>query len=145
MSHGNYKQHTQLIQMVRHCADVIQREIGIIVDLQGPKIRIGRFQKGQVELSSGDIFLLDTHCGNQQGDKKHVGIDYSGLLKDVHPGDRLLLDDGRLEFSVIRVEGTCIRCKVTVGGILSDHKGINRLRGGLSAPALTDKDCQDMQ
>jgi len=144
-SHGGYEEHKRRIEAVRACASELKQEMGILADLQGPKIRVAKFQEGQVLLESGDTFVLDTAWPTDEGTKECVGIDYKELPRDVSPGDRLLLDDGRIHLTVKAVEGERILCEVLVGGVLSNHKGINRQGGGLSAAALTEKDKQDIQ
>jgi len=115
----------------------------VLADLQGPKIRIGRFAGGRVELASGDPFTFDVDCA--LGDRTRVGLDYPELVHDVKPGDTLLLNDGRMTMRVERVGDRTIECTVEIGGVLSDRKGINRQGGGLSAPALTAKDMDDIR
>lgn len=143
-SHGALIEHEQSVNQLRHVAARLEREIAIMADLQGPKIRIARFRDKQIKLESGDNFVIDVALDDNDGDQQHVGCDYKDLIHDVRPGDKLLLDDGRLIFQVEAVVGSKINCRVEVGGILSNHKGINRLGGGLSAPALTDKDKIDL-
>lgn len=144
-SHGDAKDHERRIHAVRKIAKKLDKEVAVFADLQGPKIRIARFKNKSIELSAGDDFILDAALACEDGDQHQVGIDYKELPKDVNPGDILLLDDGRIVFTVKKVEGTKIFCKVDVGGILSNNKGINRKGGGLSAAALTDKDKQDLK
>jgi pyruvate kinase len=144
-SHGTIADHKAQLDMVRACAEKCDREIGILVDLQGPKIRISRFQNGKIELKVGAEFILDAALPDDAGDESTVGIDYKQLPQDVTAGDRLLLDDGRLSLLVQQVDEQRIICIVQTGGILSSHKGINRFGGGLSAPALTDKDRADIK
>lgn len=144
-SHGSFQAHQERIQTVRACAEKCGREIGVLMDLQGPKIRIARFETNSIVLVAGASFVLDADFPEDVGDISCVGIDYKQLPQDVHPGDTLLLDDGRLTLSVDRIEGARIFCTVIVGGTLSSNKGINRLGGGLSAPALTDKDKADIK
>jgi pyruvate kinase len=114
-----------------------------MADLQGPKIRIGRFAEGRVELAPGARFILDAEC--TLGDATRVGLDYPELVHDVGPGSVLLLDDGLIKLDVETVDGPRIVTRVVVGGMLSNNKGINRMGGGLSAPALTPKDMDDMK
>jgi pyruvate kinase len=111
--------------------------------LQGPKIRIGKFATGSVTLVAGQAFVLDAEC--RQGDAGRVGLDYKQLVRDVEPGAMLLLDDGLIRLEVQSVDGPRIVTRVAVGGKLSDNKGINRQGGGLSAPALTAKDKDDLR
>jgi pyruvate kinase len=114
------------------------------VDLQGPKIRIGSFRGGPIELRTGDGFAIDANCGLYDGDGQRVGTTYRDLADDLSYGDILLLDDGAIELLVDRVEAGCVQCRVVTGGVLSNNKGINKKGGGLSAPALTDKDKKDI-
>jgi pyruvate kinase len=144
-SHGKRSNHQQRIRAIRLCATAQGRQVGILADLQGPKIRISGFQDGPVNLEKGDAFTLDASLSPNAGNRYGVGVDYKQLPEDVKPADVLLLDDGRIELQVDRVEGPRVRCTVLTGGELSDAKGINRKGGGLSAGALTDKDRQDIQ
>ncbi|MFC1750637.1 pyruvate kinase [Pseudomonadota bacterium] len=116
----------------------------MLADLQGPKIRTDRFKDGKVLLNEGDRFVLDASLGRDDGDNERVGLTYKDLPNDVNRGDTLLLDDGRIVLWVEEVQGLEIICKVQVGGILSNNKGINRMGGGLSAAALTEKDKEDI-
>lgn len=143
-SHGTPDDHKQRAEMVRAAAAVCGAHVAILGDLQGPKIRVSTFKNGSVELAEGQDYVLDAALGKGEGDENQVGIDYKELPQDVHNGDLLLLDDGRIQLTVDRVEGSRIFTKVTVGGKLSNNKGINRQGGGLSAPALTDKDKNDI-
>jgi pyruvate kinase len=142
-SHGAAADHIERARLVRESAQKLGREVGIMVDLQGPKIRIGRFAEGHVVLEPGRRFVLDAEC--ELGDGERVGLDYKELVHDVSPGAVLLLDDGLIKLDVEAVEGTRIVTRVVLGGRLSDNKGINRQGGGLSAPALTAKDMDDVK
>jgi pyruvate kinase len=142
-SHGSAEGHTQVVNMVREVAARLGRDIGVLADLQGPKIRIGKFAGGKISLVEGDTFTFDIDC--ELGDERRVGLDYKALVHDVKSGDTLLLNDGRMTMRVDRVNDRTIDCTVTVGGVLSDRKGINRQGGGLSAPALTAKDMDDVK
>lgn len=144
-SHGSAEQHKTRTEMVRACARAAGKEIGVIADLQGPKIRIARFKNSRIKLQQGAVFILDANLDSDAGDEKTVGIDYKNLPNDVRANDTLLLDDGRLVLQVERIEKSRIICRVTVGGELSNNKGINRLGGGLTVKALTDKDRADMK
>ncbi len=144
-SHGTADDHTQRVHAVRAFAKVLGKEIGIIADLQGPKIRISRFAAGPVVLKEDAEFILDATWPADAGTVDIVGIDYKELPQDVSAGDTLLFDDGRLTLKVESTTDTRIVCRVIVGGELSNHKGINRAGGGLSAKALTDKDRSDLQ
>jgi pyruvate kinase len=127
---------------VREAAQALQRTIGIMCDLQGPKIRIGKFESGKISLHNGDSFVLDADCN--LGNQERVGLDYRELTNDVRVGDVLLLDDGRLVLDVRKIDGSEIVTEVRIGGVLSNNKGINRQGGGLTAPALTAKDREDI-
>lgn len=144
-SHGSHQEHQQRIELVRAAAEKTGKIIGLLADLQGPKIRVANFKDGFVVLKEGDHFILDAALDPNAGDQQRVGIDYKELPQDVHPRDTLLLDDGRIVFTVHEILGSEIHCIVVVGGKLSNHKGINRKGGGLSAPALTNKDIADME
>src|SRR3990167_4625736 len=126
-SHGEHAEHKRRIDLVRDTAKKLGRVIGVLADLQGPKIRIAKFKSGKIQLKNGDIFSLDATLDDNAGDEKVVGIDYKKLPMDVLVGDILLLDDGRLRFKVKAIIGERIECVVEVGGVLSNHKGINRL------------------
>ncbi len=142
-SHGTAEDHIRRAELVREACRKTGRTVGIMADLQGPKIRIGRFKDGKITLKPGDAFILDADC--DQGDQNRVGLDYKELPRDVRAGDMLLLDDGRIVFEVEKVLGNEIHCRVQHGGVLSNNKGINRLGGGLTAPALTSKDMEDIR
>lgn len=144
-SHGSADEHRQRAENVRQQAKAQGREVGVLVDLQGPKIRTDRFTDGSVELQEGKPFILDAACDPLAGNAERVGIAYKELVNDVSSGDLLLLDDGRLVLIVEKVSGSEIHCRVDVGGTLSNNKGINRKGGGLSAPALTNKDRADIK
>ena len=143
-SHGSAADHVKRAEVVRAAATTVGRTVGILADLQGPKIRVGKFENGKIELAKGDTFVLDAELeglGNQQC----VGLDYKELPDDVSTGSVLLLNDGMLEFDVVKVLGSKVICKVVRGGVLSNNKGINRKGGGLTAPALTEKDMEDIK
>ena len=142
-SHGQASDHIARATLVRTAAKALGREVAIMADLQGPKIRVGKFAEGRVTLAAGAIFVLDAEC--ESGDATRVGLDYKELPRDVAPGAILLLDDGLIRLKVESVEGPRIVTRVEVGGVLSNNKGINRLGGGLTAPALTAKDMEDMK
>ncbi len=143
-SHGDAADHARRAAEVRAVARAAGREIGLIADLQGPKIRLECFRTGSVELHEGARFLIDAECPADAGTIERVGLTYTDLPGDVHAGDTLLVDDGRIILHVEQVRGPVIETTVVAGGRLSDHKGINRQGGGLSAPALTDKDRADL-
>ena len=142
-SHGAAADHVARAQLVRETAQRLGREVAIMADLQGPKIRVGKFAAGKVELTPGQTFVLDAEC--EVGDATCVGLDYKELPQDVAPGAVLLLNDGLIRLVVESVDGPRIVTKVVLGGILSNNKGINRMGGGLTAPALTAKDMEDMK
>ena len=143
-SHGTADDHKQRAKQVRELSAETGRYVGILVDLQGPKIRIAQFREGKVNLQDGATFVLDTDFPIDEGDETQVGCCYETLPQEVHVGDTLMLDDGRVVMDIEAIEGNRITCKVIVGGGLSNHKGINLKGGGLSAPALTDKDRADI-
>ena len=142
-SHGSAEEHIKRAEMVRAIAIKLNRPIGVLCDLQGPKIRIGKFELGKITLKTGDLFILDADC--ELGNQDHVGLDYKTLPQEVTEGVVLLLDDGRITMQVDRVKGNLIHCLVVNGGVLSNNKGINRQGGGLSADALTKKDREDIK
>jgi pyruvate kinase len=144
-SHGTEEDQRSRAEALRAAADACERDVGVMGDLQGPKIRIRRFSEGKATLREGDGFFLDSALEARAGTSAGVGVAYTDLPKDVKAGDVLLLDDGQITLLVDRIEGSRIHAKVTGGGELSDHKGINRQGGGLSAPALTDKDRADIK
>jgi pyruvate kinase len=143
-SHGDPQSFVALAEKVRKRAEARGRTVGVLADLQGPKIRIARFREGAVTLTEGELFALDTAHDSEAGDDQCVGVGFKTLHEDVEAGDTLLLDDGRIVLTVTAVNGTRVDCQVDVGGVLSDNKGINRLGGGLSAEALTEKDKADI-
>ena len=143
-SHGTARQHTEVARRIRKQAAIAGKYVGILADLQGPKIRISSFRQDSVELSNGDRFRLDLALGAGEGDASGVGLDYEELCSSVSRGDILLLDDGRIRLRVDDVDTTAVDCTVLVGGKLGSRKGINRLGGGLAAPALTAKDLTDI-
>jgi len=144
-SHGDATDHKRRAELLRDAAEACGREVGIMGDLQGPKIRIRRFKDHSVALADGDSFFLDSTLGQQDGDQDGVGVALDTLHEDVSVGDILLLNDGMITLSVERIESTRIHTRVVNGGILSDHKGINLKGGGLSAPALTDIDKENIK
>lgn len=144
-SHGSAEDHQHRAELVRQFAAKHGRFVAILGDLQGPKIRIARFQDSRIQLETGARFALDAAMDKSAGTSECVGIDYEELVNDSRPGDILLLDDGRIELKVIEVAGSRIECEVLIGGPLSNNKGINRQGGGLSAGALTEKDFEDIK
>lgn len=143
-SHGSADDHRERAAMVRAAAAKLGAHVAILGDLQGPKIRVSTFKNGAVMLEEGQPYVLDAELAKGEGDEHQVGIDYKELPQDVKAGDLLLLDDGRIQLTVDRVEGARVYTTVTVAGKLSNNKGINRQGGGLTAPALTDKDKRDI-
>ena len=142
-SHGTAEDHKARADGIRAAAAKLGRTVGILGDLQGPKIRVGKFENNRITLGIGDSFILDAAC--PLGNQERVGLDYKDLPKDVVSSDILLLDDGRLKLEVLLVRGNEIHTQVLVGGELSNNKGINRQGGGLTAPALTAKDMEDIK
>jgi len=142
-SHGKAQDHIDRAELVRKAAAECGREVAIMADLQGPKIRIGKFENGKIFLENGSKFVLDAEC--ELGNQAQVGLDYKELPRDIKPADVLLLNDGLIVLVVDKVIGSAIHTTVKIGGELSNNKGINRLGGGLSAPALTAKDMEDIK
>jgi pyruvate kinase len=143
-SHGSAENHATVARRIRKQASIAEHYVGILADLQGPKIRIGTFKQDFVELAVGDRFRLDLGIGDGEGDSNGVGLDYKELISSVYRDDILLLDDGRLRLRVDDIDHNAIDCTVLIGGKLGSRKGINRLGGGLAAPALTTKDMADI-
>jgi pyruvate kinase len=144
-SHGDAAEHRRRAEELRAAADKCQRDVGLLGDLQGPKIRVQRFRDRAVELQDGASFFLDSSLGFEDGTEEGVGVALDTLYEDVEPGDTLLLNDGMISLQVDRIEGTRVHTTVINGGILSNHKGINKKGGGLSAPALTDIDRENIR
>ena len=143
-SHGKADDHRQRVQRVREVAAAQGCEVAVLADLQGPKIRIAGFASGPTQLKNGQPFTLDTKLGAQDGDNKAVGLEWPQLLNDVGPGDTLLLSDGAIRLTVDSVDDSKVHCTVVQGGKLADRQGLNRLGGGISADALTEKDFADI-
>lgn len=144
-SHGSADEHRQRAEAVRAIAKKHDLYVAVLGDLQGPKIRISRFAGGPIILAVGDKFVLDASLERDAGDQHQVGIDYKELPEDCQAGDLLLLDDGRVVLEVESIKGPRVSCVTRIGGPLSNNKGINRQGGGLSAPALTEKDMADIK
>ncbi|HEY8384684.1 MAG TPA: pyruvate kinase [Porticoccaceae bacterium] len=144
-SHGSADDQRLRCQRIRAAAENLNTQVAILGDLQGPKIRIAGFASGSAHLVPGNTFILDTGLGAGAGDDTRVGVTYPALIHDCRPGQTLLLDDGRLELAIQAIEGNRIVTRVSSGGTLYPGKGINLLGGGLSAPALTDKDFNDIR
>ena len=143
-SHGSAQDHKDRANTVLKAAKKVGRHVAILADLQGPKVRIARFLENKVQLSNGQSFILDPKMDLDSGTDQAVGLDFPELGKDLNKDDILLLDDGRIVLKVERVEENKVFTTVEVGGPLSNNKGINLQGGGLSAPALTDKDKADL-
>src|SRR5690348_3526452 len=145
LSHGAPEDHKRRATQVREIAAKLGREVAVLADLQGPKIRIAKFASAPVLLEPGQPFALECDANALPGDVHRVGVSYLNLYKDVKAGDTLLLDDGLISLKVDAIAGTTIRTTVLIGGALSDRKGINRLGGGLSLTALAEKDKLDIR
>ncbi len=143
-SHGTMQEHQRRVEMVRRISEEKDYKVGILGDLQGAKLRIGRFIDNKITLAPGDKFNLDANLDLESGTKDVVGFTYKGLVDDVSVGDTLLLDDGRVALEVVAVEGSIIKTTVLIGGELSSNKGMNRKGGGLSAACITQKDIEDI-
>ncbi len=144
-SHGTAEIHARRAELARERAQAHGREIGLLIDLQGPKIRIGQFKNHKIVLEEGQKFTLDANWPLELGNNERVGLTYKTLPNDVSRGTTLLLDDGRIVLWVDQVAGGEVICRVVVGGELSDNKGLNKQGGGLSARALTEKDREDIK
>jgi pyruvate kinase len=142
-SHGKARDHIDRAELVRQAAQECGVEVAIMADLQGPKIRIGKFEHNRIQIENGDKFILDADC--ELGNQERVGLDYKALPRDVKPADILLLNDGLIVLIVEKIIGNEIHTIVKIGGELSNNKGINRQGGGLTAPALTSKDMDDIK
>jgi pyruvate kinase len=142
-SHGTREEHQKTFTAVRSEAEKRNQAVAVLLDLQGPKIRVGTFDKGEVELKAGQNFVITTDT-KAKGDQKHVSTSYENLPKDVKPGDRVLLDDGLLVLEVTKVGGNEVETLVISGGVLKNNKGINLPNVKLSTPALTPKDREDL-
>jgi pyruvate kinase len=143
MSHGTRDAHLAAYQAVRAASDSSGRSVGALVDLQGPKIRLGRFASGPVTLEAGDEFTITGE--DIEGNRSAASTSYAGLAGDVRPGTSILVDDGRVVLEVASVRGPRVRTRVLVGGIVSDHKGLNLPGVRVSVPALTGKDAEDLR
>ncbi len=142
-SHGSYEDHAATIAMLRRVSDELDNPITLLQDLQGPKIRVGQLPNGEMTLNPGEIITL-TPATKTNVSPTHIPIDYPHLAKDAKPGAQVLLDDGLLELKVEAVENTEVSCRVIVGGILKNRKGVNFPNLNLSLPSLTEKDQQDL-
>lgn len=144
-SHGKAEEHRARASLIRELAAEQERYVGLLGDLQGPKIRLRTLAEDPVTLNEGDELILDTRLADGEGDATHLGVDYEPLARSVSAGDTLLIDDGRFRLTVLSVDGEAVRCRSESRGKLRSRKGINRLGGGLSAPALTEKDLDDIR
>src|SRR5690349_2467296 len=143
LSHGDYADHEAVYRHVRLASDEAGRGVGVLVDLQGPKIRLGLFAGGPVLLSAGDEFVITTD--EVPGDATICSTTYHGLPYDVKPGDRVLVDDGKVSLEVVDVDPPRVVTRVVEGGVISDHKGINLPGVAVSVPAMSDKDVEDLR
>jgi pyruvate kinase len=143
LSHGAYADHEEVYRNVRQAADESGRGVGVLVDLQGPKIRLGVFADGPVPLTNGQLFTITAE--DVPGSQDMVSTTYAGLPNDVQAGDRVLVDDGKVALSVVEVDGPRVLTRVIEGGMVSDHKGINLPGIAVSVPAMSDKDVQDLR
>src|ERR687889_2850670 len=143
LSHGGYPDHEKVYAMVRQASDESGRSVAVMVDLQGPKIRLGNFASGPVTLASGDVFTITTE--DVPGDKDLVSTTYKGLPGDVRTGDRILIDDGKVAVEVTSVDGSRVVTRVIEGGVVSNHKGLNLPGVMVSVPALSEKDEEDLR
>jgi len=143
LSHGTHEDHEKVYRMVREASDVTGRGVGILVDLQGPKIRLGKLAAGRVALAEGDELTITTR--DVPGDAREVHTTYAGLPGDVHEGDAILIDDGRVRLEVLSVSGEDVRTRVVIAGTISSNKGINLPGVAVSVPALTEKDKDDLR
>ena len=143
LSHGSYEEHQARLDSVRAAAAKAGKPVAILIDLQGPKIRLARFENGPHELVRGDIFTITTD--EVPGTKERVGTTYKGLPGDCKPGDRILIDDGKVAVEVLEVKGNDVVTKCVEPGFVSNNKGINLPGVAVSVPALSDKDEQDLR
>lgn len=143
LSHGSYEEHQERLDSVRKAAKAAGRSVAILVDLQGPKIRLARFKAGPHDLARGDIFVITTD--EVEGTKEHVGTTYKGLPGDCKVGDRILIDDGKVTVEVVEVKANDVVTKVIEPGAVSNNKGINLPGVAVSVPALSEKDIDDLR
>lgn len=143
MSHGTIEDHQRNYDLVRRAGDEARRAVAVLADLQGPKIRTGTFASGPVQLARGDRFTITTR--DVPGDRREVGTTYPGLPADVEAGQMLLIDDGKLQLTIVEVTDTDVVCEVEIGGTVSNNKGINLPEAALSVPAMSEKDAEDLR
>jgi len=144
LSHGTHKEQALRAAQVRGMALVLKKEVAILADLRGPKIRLEKFVDGSVTLVTGDTFTLDASDDADVGDQSGIGVTYKGLADDISIGDLLLLDDGLITMRAVDIQGSKIICEVEAGGVLGDRKGINVQGGGLSLPGIAEHDIEDI-
>ena len=144
LSHGTHEEQAARAVQVREVATGLGKEVAILADLRGPKIRLEKFVDGSVELEAGDVFTLDASDKPAKGTQTRIGVTYKGLAEDLSPGDLLLLDDGLLTMRVREIKAKDIICVVEAGGVLGDRKGINVQGGGLSLPGIAEHDIEDI-
>ncbi len=146
LSHGTHDEHRAVYAHIRAASDTTGRAVGILLDLQGPKIRLGEFEGGEADLQSGATFTITTHPDEARaGTAEMASTTYSELARDVRPGDALLIDDGLIRLEVLDTDGVRVRTRVVEGGPVRDHKGINLPGAAVSAPAMTEKDKTDLE
>ncbi len=144
-SHADSETHKKRAELVRKISEELHYHIGIVGDLQGPKIRIGKFENSKIDLKNGEKFAIDSNYSLEEGNEEIVGTSYTDLTNDIKTGDTLLLDDGRIELLVEKVKDSQVCTKIISGGLLYSSKGMNKKGGGLSAPAIGDKDRNDIK
>ena len=142
-SHGSHDDHRQVYDLVRSAAKESGRAVGVLADLQGPKIRLGAFESGPVEWRTGEVVRITVD--DVPGTHDRVSTTYKGLAADAKPGDRVLVDDGKVGLTITAVEGNDVVCEVVEGGPVSDHKGLSMPGMDVSVPALSDKDVEDLE
>src|SRR5688572_29977351 len=141
LSHGSHEEHREAYQHIRKASDETGRAVGVLLDLQGPKIRLGEFAGGRAELERGATFTITTNADEaKHGDARLASTTYPDLARDVRPGDALLIDDGLIRLEVVESDGVRVRTRVVEGGPVKDHKGINLPGAAVSAPAMSEKD-----
>jgi pyruvate kinase len=142
-SHGTYKDHRRAIRSIQHASNRVHRTVALLLDLQGPRLRVGSLEGGSVRVATGDEVLLTNQ--DRLGTRARIPVVYSGLMQDVNVGDRVLIDDGRVELRVVKKTRRGLPCRVVIGGKIGDHKGVNFPGVSLSAPSLTAKDRRDLE
>ena len=146
LSHGSHDDHRQVYDILRKVSDESGRAVGILLDLQGPKIRLGEFAGGEADLAEGATFTITTDAGEaEHGNSRLAATTYPDLARDVKPGDALLIDDGNIRLEVLETDGVRVKTRVVEGGPVRDHKGINLPGANVSAPALSEKDKADLE